>query len=162
MTFRWGWLVPAALAALLIHRLACDTFLPHLCDTTYIWEGYEDVPLGGDQRYRLIKFKDGDARLSQGGCGPGGALIEQLACACRSSFPQASCPLQTLLEPPARHACAVPHHACLALLTVPSVMHLLQNSRSCSSASTCPSYSCTVTWARTSRFAQLPQRRGGS
>lgn len=52
----------AALAGLLLHRLVHDALLLQRpsCDTTYIYEGYEQVEMAGRGRYRLIKFVDGD------------------------------------------------------------------------------------------------------
>ena len=63
----WSWLACAALAGLLLQRLVLDVRLPRFCDTTYIWEGYEEAPIGGKQRYRLIRFKDGDTGRQAGG-----------------------------------------------------------------------------------------------
>ncbi|EFN57345.1 hypothetical protein CHLNCDRAFT_57178 [Chlorella variabilis] len=57
------WLACAAfaLAALPLATLLRAYWLPRSCDTTYLWEGYEQVPLTQiHSRYRLIRFKDAD------------------------------------------------------------------------------------------------------
>lgn len=60
-----GWV---ALAALPLHHLLGSLRLPRTCDTTYLWEGYEEVPLSQPHpRYKLIKFADRDRELEPGG-----------------------------------------------------------------------------------------------
>lgn len=59
----FGW---AALAAVLLHRVAMDLRQPLACDTTYLWQGYEDVGLPDGGRYRLLRFKDGDKDRAAG------------------------------------------------------------------------------------------------
>lgn len=62
------WAAWAALAGLLLRCLAQDALLLRrpACDTTYIYEGYEEVKTAGGGRYRLVKFADGDKSTSAG------------------------------------------------------------------------------------------------
>lgn len=75
---RLGWLLVwaawAALAGLLADRVLEDRREPVLCDTTYLWEGYEEVPEAGGGRYRLMAFKDADSGRAACKAGHGHAL----------------------------------------------------------------------------------------
>lgn len=59
--------VAAALAALPLRHLLTSLRLPRSCDTTYVWEGYEEVALSTPHpRFRLITYRDGDRTLRRG------------------------------------------------------------------------------------------------
>ena len=64
---RWAaWAACAALAAALLGRLLADRRSPLLCDTTYIHEGYEEVPMPGAAPYRLVAWRDRDSSRAAG------------------------------------------------------------------------------------------------
>ena len=90
-----GWLAWAALAGLVAQRLLLDASLPRHCDTTYIWEGYEEVPMGGRSRYRLIKYSDRDTSK-----GSQGRLQRMEEKACRGAWEPPSTPPLLLGQAP--------------------------------------------------------------
>lgn len=61
------WLCWAALAALLARRVWEDVRQPVLCDTTYLWQGYEQALAADGDGYSLVKFADADASRAAGG-----------------------------------------------------------------------------------------------
>jgi hypothetical protein len=53
------------MAAVLLLSLWESFSVPRACDTTYIWEGYEQVAIE-HPRYKLIKSMDGDPERQKG------------------------------------------------------------------------------------------------
>lgn len=60
------WTAWAALAGLLAQRLVQDGREPLHCDTTYLWQGYEEELAGEGGAYRLVRFADKDAKRAAG------------------------------------------------------------------------------------------------
>lgn len=148
--FRAAW---AALAGVLLHCLAQDALLLRWpsCDTTYIYEGYEQVQMAREGRYRLIKFADGDRSASAGRAGVQKGADDRSS---RDRLPKA------VKELP-RRCC---RQAPTAAATVPLAG---QPAQGCSTGAvplcwSFPSSLSTVTWAATSKCGLRRPRRGGS
>jgi hypothetical protein len=152
----WGLVAWVAVAALPLHNLLSCLRLPRSCDTTYLWEGYEEVALRQPHpRYKLIKFADRDRELE-----PGAWLFLRIHVACYTAeicdADKRGKRIASLHPQPTGLRC--PAAAAAGPRPPPPPQHF----SGCSSGMLCQCCLFTATWVRTSRCGRQHQRRGES